>query len=61
MQGVTRQNTGSGYSINEMEVYGQVTNPCAPPTGLNATNVSEPRQTLNWQAIPDANSYTIQI
>ncbi len=39
MIGVARESTTSGYVINEMEVYGQLSNPCSTPSAL-------PQQTL---------------
>src|SRR5579862_2832072 len=60
MQGITRSNAGSGYVIDEMEVFGQLSNPCSSPAGLSATNITQNAATLNWQAVAGATSYTIQ-
>lgn len=60
MQGVTRNSTSTGYVINEMEVYGQLTNLCTTPASLSATNLTQNSATLSWQAVPGATSYTIQ-
>ncbi|HLY70168.1 MAG TPA: T9SS type A sorting domain-containing protein, partial [Puia sp.] len=60
MQGVTRNSTSSGYVVNEMEVYGQLTNLCSTPASLSAGNITQNSVTLNWQAVPGATSYTVQ-
>jgi F5/8 type C domain-containing protein/type IX secretion system substrate protein/fibronectin type III domain protein len=60
MQGLTRSNTNTGYVIDEMEVFGQLSNPCSSPAGLSATNITQNTATLNWQAVAGATNYTIQ-
>jgi hypothetical protein len=41
MQGVTRSSTAGGYVVNEMEVYGQLTNLCSTPASLSASNITQ--------------------
>jgi hypothetical protein len=60
MQGVTRSSSTSGYVIDEMEVYGQLTNLCASPANLVANNITQNSATLNWQNVASATSYNIQ-
>ena len=60
MQGVTRTSTSTGYVINEMEVYGQLTNLCSTPASLSSTNITQNSATLSWQAVSGATSYTVQ-
>lgn len=50
----------SGYTINEMQVLGQVVNTCTAPTNLSVTNITQNTATLNWQAVTGATSYIIQ-
>ena len=60
MQGITRSNTTGGYTINEMQVYGRLSNACSTPAGLSAGNISENTAVLNWQPVTGATSYTVQ-
>jgi hypothetical protein len=60
MLGVTRNSTASGYTINEMEVYGQLTNLCSTPASLSASSITQNSATLGWQAVPGATNYTVQ-
>ncbi len=60
MQGVTRNSSSSGYVINELEVYGQLTNTCSTPANLSVSNITQNTATLGWQAVSGAVSYTIQ-
>jgi F5/8 type C domain/Secretion system C-terminal sorting domain/Fibronectin type III domain len=60
MQGVTRSSTSNGYVIDEMEVYGQLTNLCSSPANLLANSITQNSATLNWQSVPGATSYNIQ-
>ena len=41
MQGVTRSNTNNGYTIDEMQVFGELSNPCSSPAGLSPTNITQ--------------------
>jgi F5/8 type C domain-containing protein/type IX secretion system substrate protein/fibronectin type III domain protein len=59
MAGIT-SGTNSGYSINEMQVLGQLLNTCTAPTGLAASNITQNTATLSWQSVTGANSYVIQ-
>lgn len=49
MQGVKRF-TAFGYSIWEMEVWGEPTSSCPMPSNLSVTNVYQQSATLNWLA-----------
>lgn len=50
MQGVAR-GTVYGYSIFEMEVFGQpTTSTCPSPSGFHVVNIYETSATLNWNA-----------
>jgi hypothetical protein len=60
MKGVSRSNTGAGYVIDEMEVYGQLTNLCLTPVNLNADSITQNSATLTWQADSGATSYNVQ-
>ncbi|HLY70105.1 MAG TPA: discoidin domain-containing protein [Puia sp.] len=60
MQGVTRSASATGYAINEMEVYGQLTNLCSTPTLLSASNITQNTAMLSWQGFPGATSYLIE-
>ena len=60
MQGITRNGTGSGYVINELEVYGQLTNLCSTPASLSTSSITQNSATLSWQAVPGATSYSVQ-
>ncbi len=59
LQGITRNNTGGSVSIQEFEIYGTLSNSCASPTNLTATNITENSATLNWAAVSGASSYSI--
>jgi hypothetical protein len=56
----TKRATAFGYSIYEMRVLGQLSNPCSTPTNLTSTNIAQNTATLNWQAVSGATSYNIQ-
>jgi hypothetical protein len=60
MQGVTRSSSGSGYVVDELQVYGQLSNPCSMPTGLSAGSITQNTATLSWLAVSGATSYNIQ-
>src|SRR5579862_3622867 len=60
MQGTSRSSTSTGYVINELQVFGQLTNSCTTPTGLGASNLTPNSATLGWQAVSGASSYTVQ-
>lgn len=49
MQGLKRTTT-FGYSIWEMEVFGEPTTACPMPSALNVTNIYETSATLQWAA-----------
>jgi len=60
MQGVTRSASTNGYIINELEVFGQLVNPCSTPTNLSASGITQNTGILNWQAVSGATSYNFQ-
>ncbi|HEX8060963.1 MAG TPA: discoidin domain-containing protein [Cyclobacteriaceae bacterium] len=49
MQGV-RQATGFGYSIYDMQVYGEPSGACPTPTNVHSTNVYQTSATMSWDA-----------
>ncbi len=59
LQGITRGNSGSGYMINEMQVFGRASNTCLTPSGLSSGNITQNSADLTWQAVPGATRYTI--
>jgi len=48
------------HVVNEMEIYGDPTNPCPKPTGVIWSNTNENNGTLSWAAATGALSYNIQ-
>jgi F5/8 type C domain/Secretion system C-terminal sorting domain/Fibronectin type III domain len=60
MLGITRSSTSSGYVINEMEVYGQLTNLCPTPANLSAGSIAQNSATLSWESVTGASAYNIQ-
>ncbi|HLX92568.1 MAG TPA: T9SS type A sorting domain-containing protein, partial [Puia sp.] len=60
MQGITRSSTTSGYVVDELSVFGQLTNTCTKPSGLAATNITENTATFGWTAVTGAANYTLQ-
>jgi len=48
------------HIVNEMEIYGEATNPCAKPVGVSWSNIDETDGTLSWGAVSGALSYNIQ-
>lgn len=48
------------HLLTEMEVYGQLSNPCSTPTGITWTNINENSGTLSWTSVAGATGYTIQ-
>ncbi|MBS1598286.1 MAG: discoidin domain-containing protein [Bacteroidetes bacterium] len=55
-----RYNFQIDYIVNELEVYGEPTNPCAKPTGITWSNSDENDGVLSWQPVSGATSYNIQ-
>jgi hypothetical protein len=62
MQGVQLSSFGNnqGYIINEMRVFGQPSNGCAPPSVLTSSNITQNTATVSWNAVSNAASYNFQ-
>ncbi|PWT75284.1 MAG: hypothetical protein C5B59_09280 [Bacteroidetes bacterium] len=63
MQGVTATSCmggNFGYSIYEMQVFGQPAAACATPSNLTATNLAENSATINWNPVAGATSYIVK-
>jgi hypothetical protein len=60
MQGIM-SGTGTGYSIKEMQVLGQLPNSCPAPTGISLTNLMQTSVDISWQAIAGASSYLLTV
>ena len=59
MQGIHRGTT-FGYSIWEMQVYGNPASPCATPTSLTASSITQNTATLGWNSVFGETQYIIQ-
>lgn len=46
----TKRATAFGYSIYELEVFGEPTSSCPQPSGLHVVNIYENSATLRWEA-----------